>query len=445
MASAPYTEDEYARDFKFSESSLTKNSTIFLFEAICAEDVLSIAKLLVSPTINVNERFSYRDHETTLLHVAAKTGNALITELLIMAGANLDAVDQEGHKASKLITTRAVSTLATEAITAADTSSFSPLYQAAERGDLLAVTHLLRAGTKCDGYDERAPLYIATIKRHALIVELLLAQGVFVDPVDRASGFTPFDFASRNNTEIAPLLRRAGAKVRRSESVKPITTPPLRLLVMTNNLSRIEQLLRENAIDPDLAEIDGLYPLHIAVMQNNVPMIKLLLKFDANVDVTNFELMTPLHLAIDLKCSSEVIEALFTAKALPSLTKLDIYLSTPLHVAVIRNYAAAVRLLLEHGADPKIPFGDPEHPEWTPLFLATQAPAINQTIIDLLKTHGAATPDSATSAMLRCAIERPPISRSATAVNLWAGAGAGAGAGAHASPTRAATSAMLRL
>lgn len=87
----------------------------------------------------------------------------------------------------------------------------TPLHCAAERGNTMAMRHLIKAGANIDALDEddETPLYKATRKEHVSAVKLLLDSGANVNAGQKE---LLTEAAEHRNWEIVDLLLEAGAK-----------------------------------------------------------------------------------------------------------------------------------------------------------------------------------------------------------------------------------------
>ena len=125
----------------------------------------------------------------TALHWAAQLGNAELAEVLIYAGARLDAGTRIG--------------------------SYTPLHIAAREGRVAVVEVLLDAGAnpaKVTTNSGVTPLHLAARSGNAKIISQLVERGVDVDPREAAWGQTPLVFAAAmNRVEAIEALLKAGA------------------------------------------------------------------------------------------------------------------------------------------------------------------------------------------------------------------------------------------
>jgi ankyrin repeat protein len=131
------------------------------------------------------------------LHYAVLHGtHAALQTLLEMAGVMVDAQNEGGS---------------------------SPLWLAAQLGDVRSTELLLQAGANVNtsNIEEASPLHVASANGHVALVQLLLASGAFVNQTD-ASGDTPLHWAVREErADVARLLASAfGANLKAKNEVK---------------------------------------------------------------------------------------------------------------------------------------------------------------------------------------------------------------------------------
>lgn len=104
----------------------------------------------------------------------------------------------------------------------------------------------------------------------------------------------------------------------------------------------------------DLINEEKLTPLHLAVRDNSVEIIEMLVAFGANPSIRDFRGNTSLHMATAIR-SSESLKIL--AESVASKDDINAFNNfgiTPLHIAMMNDDKACVDLLLRYGADPKI-------------------------------------------------------------------------------------------
>ncbi len=122
----------------------------------------------------------------------------------------------------------------------------------------------------------------------------------------------------------------------------------LRYGAACGDLVSIDKALR-NGAHIDAADRDGKTALHRAVTANQVEAVRHLLSKNANVNCVSFRGFTPLHIAADMDQNGPILDLLIGARA--DVDARDYMNFTPLHCAVRRD-EKTVRRLLEADADP---------------------------------------------------------------------------------------------
>ncbi|WYZ35492.1 hypothetical protein EsH8_X_000139 [Colletotrichum jinshuiense] len=111
-------------------------------------------------------------------------------------------------------------------------------------------------------------------------------------------------------------------------------------------LSRAQILIRQGA-NVNAQGLDGLTPLHCAVMSGCLGLVDLLIRNKADVTIASIDGRTPFHLAA-MTGNPEVISR-FSGLGLDIEAK-DLAGRTPLHLAVMYNDSQSIQELLQHGA-----------------------------------------------------------------------------------------------
>jgi ankyrin repeat protein len=127
--------------------------------------------------------------DRTSLHVAAVNGNTELTARLLREG-----VDPDGTM---------------------NVHRWTPLLKAVERGHTEVVALLIRAGANVNavGNNGWTPLFVAAMHGHTEVAIQLLRAGAYVDAADSWGICTPLSLAiDRGNIELAVQLLKAGAK-----------------------------------------------------------------------------------------------------------------------------------------------------------------------------------------------------------------------------------------
>jgi cytohesin len=301
----------------------------------------------------------------TALHHAAAFGNKAMVELLLSRGAEVNAKGDDGR---------------------------TPLYLATERGFQAIVEVLLANKADVNVSDKNTgitPLHLAAESGRVKIIQLLLAAGANPN-AENNQGRTPLSFAAGSGSpESVEMLLAAKADPNGGRLDAPL------LAAIHKQDAVSAELLLKNGANPNVdGEVDwpnGLnsrdgrgrtIPLCLAVSPRQLPIVNLLLKFKADPNDPQPQ-PDGRPLLLSALSDPEVLEALLDAGG-----KVDSHLSegkTLLDQAVNGNSAAAaVEILLKHGADPNAR----DLSDNRPLHYAVWASVYGKQI-ELLLDHGA--------------------------------------------------------
>ncbi|MCX6877507.1 MAG: ankyrin repeat domain-containing protein [Verrucomicrobia bacterium] len=306
---------------------------------------------------------------TPLLN-AAEVGRVDLLKLLVAAGADLKATQQDGRNALYLAAgsecPEAVQFLLDQKLGVNALSDFggTALTNAAGAGRLESVTLLLRAGATVNGADRRKgmtalmcaacgiraphPLGDRLVREpgatadYQKIVALLLDAGADVRAKD-SEGKTALHWATAagGNPEVLELLISKGAQV---DAKDKSGQTPLHHAANTADVKTVAALLAKGA---NISARDAIecQPIHIAARGNNLAVLEFLIAKGADVAATESHGGTPLHLAA-MFGKPEAARVLLACGAPPGA--LDPYKNSPLHYAALNGTVEVVRLLLEH-------------------------------------------------------------------------------------------------
>ncbi|XP_044754254.1 putative ankyrin repeat protein RF_0381 [Coccinella septempunctata] len=160
---------------------------------------------------------------------------------------------------------------------------------------------------------------------------------------------TPLHFAvQRGNKGTVETLLRLGAKSNVGRSNDGQT--PIHLACRKKgSVDILKMLLFDPTVDINAQDNRKCTGLHHAVSENDIYMVKLLLKHGADPNARDKSNATPLHIAAR-RSYNLIIDELLTNRALVNVA--DIYGVTPLHLAVTTSNEYAVRKFLEYAGDP---------------------------------------------------------------------------------------------
>jgi uncharacterized protein len=326
-------------------------------------DDLETAQLLIRAGADV--KFADR-YGVTPLYLACTNGNAAMIKLLLDAGADANSVDPTGETA---------------------------LMTASKVGDLESVKVLLDRGAQVDNADptyQQTALMIAVREDRTDVVRLLVERGANVNartrtgqtpgwilpnsvpgfgfgkgiirgglPADRGSryfipgGLTPLFYAARDGRlEPAKILVAAGAVL---EQKDPNDITPL-IVAISNNHVDVARFLIEKGAQINVSDWYGRTPLWTAVEVRNMD-------FDNGTFENGVErepLLSLIELLLDkgANANARTKESIpirrFMLRTTGTLEWVDFTGQTPFLRAAYAGDITVMRLLLKHGADPKI-------------------------------------------------------------------------------------------
>ena len=343
-----------------------------LIDAVKKQDVQAVRALL-KQRVNVN---APEADGFTALHWAAQRDNLQLVDTLLSAGADAKAANRY---------------------------NVTPLYLAAMNGSTSVMERLLNAGADANGTAEEGQtmLMTAALSGKADAVRLLLTRGAKVDTKEPYKGQTALMWAAaEGNTAAADVLLEAGADIK-AKSNGGFT--PLLFAVRNAHIPTVETLLKHGANVNDVAP-DGSSALSMATVNAYFELASVLLDHGANPNLPDPR-GSPLHTVAWLRKpgadgaagvgntptgtpqQTGNVTAIQLAKKLlekganpntrvdwmeprfgkeggtarnPPNIKLGRHLlsyngATPFYVAAKNGDFQLMRLLVDHGADPKTP------------------------------------------------------------------------------------------
>lgn len=375
------------------EEPLPMRSTSFL-----------IVALLFAATVQLHAAMDPR------LKEAVKRGDANAVRALLQAGADVNTADPDGstplHLAAEMENLEITNLLlaAGANATAASRYKITPLALAASMGNAAIIDRLLDAGVDPNSTSEedQTALMSASLNGKTDAIRALLRRGAKINAVESFKGQTALMFAAGNgNTKAVEMLQEFGADLK-ARSKAGFTA--LLFAVRNNRMDTVKYLLQHGANVND-ALPDGTAALNMAVLNADFDLASVLLDFGANPnqrDPRGFPLHTVVwlhqpgappdfamsgvdpqpppkpsgrmgHLEIARKLLAKGAdpngrvqwnEGRFTpggglARQPPNLAIGRHYLTyngaTPFYLAARNGDAPMMRVLVEGGADPKMP------------------------------------------------------------------------------------------
>ena len=311
----------------------------------------------------------------TPLHVAVRTGNRTIVNMMLETGADIEALDKNGDTPLNI------------AISMKDGNILRLLSQ--QGGDIDTVLQaaiseededkvrwlLIHGEVDVNMKDEDfgySALEVAVLSGNKAIVLLLLEKGADVD------GNVLNVAISQGEETVVQLLLESGAN---PNVMTPDGNTVLQGAVSRGNKAAIHLLLHAGA-DVNARSASGVTVLQAAVLSSTEVIVRILLHAGADIHVRDANGATVLQLAVS-RGKNAVIQLLLDAGA--DVNAADSNHTTALHIAVMGRNEKSVQLLLDKRADVNAKsdlYG-------TPLQAATNAKPYREAIVQLLKDRGA--------------------------------------------------------
>ncbi|XP_005095387.1 ankyrin-2 [Aplysia californica] len=301
----------------------------------------------------------------TALHIAAKHGAADVVGLLLECNVFLrDRQNNQGvtallkaifnsQQAFKGNYRRCVQLLLGSGCNPniSSSSKVTALHVAVDKGDSLLVSKLIDAGANvnalCD--HKTSPLLRALISKHvnSEIVSKLLEAGA--DTRLKMNGRSMLHIAvSRCDDRIIESFLLSGADPNCKDQTGKT---PLWVAVEENNIKVVPILVKGGGMINYVREPQCISLLSQAIILNSLPMVKLLLEYGATTHTETFMWSTPLHIAVDMQNVDIIIELLRANCPLntTSNAKYAFRPMTPIRLAMELGNVEIICLLMQAG------------------------------------------------------------------------------------------------
>ncbi len=315
----------------------------------------------------------------TPLMQAAFEGDVAGAQRLLKAGADVNAMNLYGVDAM-LLAAEASNTPLIQVLlkagakaTSANLDGETALHLVARAGNVEAAKLLLRAGAKVDAREKfggQTPLMWAAARRHGPMVDLLVSKGADVNArslvrdyqrvataesrakfLDRG-GLTPLMYAARENCRACvDILLKHKADIALPD---PADVPPLSIALMNGNWDVAKRLIEAGA-DVNQWDIFGQSPLHVAVGNMNSRGNNNPLDMDAQNQATGRDIVKML---VELGANPNQ-QLVYRAPGRDAGVGRGL---TPFLEACANGDIEIVKLLLAHGANPKLATADGQSP-----------------------------------------------------------------------------------
>ena len=312
---------------KFSQRIVFRKFVSFMKEG----DEKSIQRLLslIAQGKIRNDVLNLRDKKgKTLLHWAVVYNNAPLVKQLLKLGANVNDQDFDG---------------------------FTPLYYALSKKNYTMAKLLIESGADVNikDFHGNTPLHYAL--KHSLnmkFVELLVKNGAELEDTFLKSASDFPEYQKEQLTWKAVWNGWIPAKSKFSQRIVFRKFVSFMKEGDEKSIQRLLSLIAQGKIRNDVLNLrdkKGKTLLHWAVVYNNAPLVKQLLKLGANVNDQDFDGFTPLYFALSKK-NYTMAKLLIESGA--NVNVKDIHGNTPLHYALKHSLNMKfVELLVKNGTD----------------------------------------------------------------------------------------------
>ncbi|HWN39159.1 MAG TPA: ankyrin repeat domain-containing protein [Gammaproteobacteria bacterium] len=323
---------------------------------------LKTVRALVRQAVDIN---ATQPDGMTALHWAVERRDLPMMSVLLDAGAKHDLTNRTGAR---------------------------PLYLAATNGDAAAIARLLDAGEDANALltaEGESVLMLTSQTGNAEAVKVLLDRGANPNTQQLRGQTALMWAAAEGHADVVKLLLARGADpgLSSTASTKPERRPPggMTALLFASRQGKLEaaRALLDGGADVNEAGADNTSALLIAVVNGHYSLASLLIERGANPNIADSNGRTPLYAAIDLRNVQwsqgpapelpqpehlALITKLLDAGADPSIKMTgqvghrgsfdmrwtDLKGGTAFSRAAWNGDIEVMRLLLSHGADPKV-------------------------------------------------------------------------------------------
>ncbi|GMH33513.1 hypothetical protein BSKO_01347 [Bryopsis sp. KO-2023] len=281
---------------------------VCLISAAAANDIEEVRRLFAGADVGVDEG----DYDKrTPLHLAASNNHlSMVKHLVIVHGADINVVDRYGGTPiSDAVVGRhaeVASFLRQQGATLQLNDPASEICQAVSDGDLDYVKMLVDNGIDANvaDYDSRSPLHLAAANGQLEILKYLCGiPSINVNPVDRIGGTPLQDAVRHRHKECQILLRDVGAHFGEMDVSTILCTAG------AENDMEMVQTLYDSGVDMNCTDYDFRTALHLAASNGSLEVASFLLQ-TTGIDINPIDrkLCTPLEDAI--RHNETVVQAL---------------------------------------------------------------------------------------------------------------------------------------
>ncbi|KAI0224832.1 ANK_REP_REGION domain-containing protein [Lamellibrachia satsuma] len=248
-----------------------------------------------------------------------------------------------------------------------DADGESALHYAARFDQYEAVVLLVETGNADVSIQDNSgatPLHYAARKKQSThsdstvnIIHYLAKSGADVNAADKFRS-TPLHFAAMRGNEVVTLALLQCDHIEKNAK-DHLGATPLHEAVKCDHLI-VARMLIENGCDVMMTDDEGTLPFHLACLEGNITLLRLLLadvqpeEVPLVINKTDFKGNAALHIAVESRYPTLVEELLIRGADVNKTCRKDTTGCTPLHLAAISGDVEIARMLLRRGARPEV-------------------------------------------------------------------------------------------
>ena len=230
-----------------------------------------------------------------------------------------------------------------------DRHDSTPLHTAAFKGHVAIMELLLRAGADINARTDsrQTPLYLAIYQGHIGAIQFLIGHCADCDCVDSWGSTILHEAATSHcSLEVIQLLLQHVAHLLGVRNKND--NCPINLACVVGNELFVSEVLRYIPSQRNLSGRDGNTPLHAACVNGHEGIVRMLLGERAEVNARNYKGDTPLSGAC-VKGYKRIVRMLLEQGA--EVNAREENGNTPLHAACVNGHAEIAQMVLDRGAD----------------------------------------------------------------------------------------------
>lgn len=232
------------------------------------------------------------------------------------------------------------------------TAPMEPLYYAVHRGLTAIASQIIEIQYGAKRYSSsgsRSTLHLASADGNVPLVKAILDAGADID-IREHGGMTALHVAAlHGRLEVAQMLIQRGANL---GAASTSTAMPIHLAAMSGHLSLVQAFL-DHGFDVSSIETEPYADLgwtlaHLAADDSSVELLRLAIKYGANISSRSTGGPAPIHVATCRGHFETVLMLLEKGVDVNIPTRAG---WTPLHMAAKRGHISITRMLIEKGAN----------------------------------------------------------------------------------------------